>query len=106
MTTYRETTTVREYTLVIGRDGWGDAGDDEVTRDEHRAACERAQEFCTVQEGPEISITVRPARHGEIAGVYDGDQLLGYSVECPDDIEDLTNRAWVHACETWPVPVS
>lgn len=92
-------TTYEEYTWVIDIDGWGDGVS--VTDDEHEYACERAEEWLTDHEGDALSISVRPARHGEIAGVYQGDQILGYSVWCPGRVTELTNRAWAHALETW-----
>lgn len=65
---------------------------------------EVAENWLTEHEGDERSISVRPVRRGEAAGIYyekaNGDlQITGYSIETPEVIEKLINRAWQHACE-------
>lgn len=91
-----ETTRAVEYTWVV--DEWGDVS---VSDEESDAACERAEEWLTEHEGNDVSISVRRVRRGECAGIYEGQQILGYSIPVPEEVKDLTNRAWEHACETW-----
>lgn len=81
-------------------------GEEPVTADEERAACERAEEWLDDHESERNSIRVRPGHRNEIAGVYllhdNGKrQILGCSVPLPSEIEELTTRAWWHAVETW-----
>ena len=71
------------------------------------AACERATDWCSGHEGDNVSITFRRARRGEAAGTYrvcpgGSLQIYGYTLPVPAVIRDLTDRAWEHACETWP----
>lgn len=96
-------TAVAEYIWVATDDVWGDV----PSRDEHVAACERAEAWLTDHEGDDISIRVRPPRRGEAGGLYrvtsTGDlQILGYSVREPEHIRELTDAARAHVVATWP----
>lgn len=95
--------TMTEYTWAAGIDCWGDGT---ITDEEHASACGRAEDWLTEHEGDDLSISVRPARRGEADGIYlhldeGGYQILGYSFAVPDEVSDLTARAYEHALETW-----
>lgn len=92
------------YIMVTGEETWSN---EEITEGEHVAACQRAGEWLADHEGPLYDIEVRPAHDGEIVATYwvkpGGDlQILGGSLGVPEAVERLTNRAWEHACGTWP----
>jgi len=96
------------YVDVRYSTSWGDAP---VTDKEHRAACERMESWLDEHAPDHMTFYVRPNRAGECEGVYEcrasGDlQILGYSIPAPDDVTELLNRAWEHACESWPTVVS
>ena len=77
----------------------GDCSDDE-----YEAACDRLERCYTSAEGDtRYTVTVRPARVGEASGTYvrreNGNlQILGYSIEKPDDLRDLSEVAWNLFC--------
>lgn len=83
------------YYWITDLDTWGSA----TTDDDHVALCKAAQDWLSDHEGDNLEIYCRPTRKGEAAGVYvekaDGDlQILGHSSPIPDEVNDLTNRAW------------
>ena len=94
-----------DYVVVHDDFAWGD--DDACQReDECAAARERMEDYLTEHEPEHISISVRHNRPGECAGTYyvraNGSlQILGFSLPVPELVQDLVNRAWQHACETW-----
>ena len=92
-----------EYVFIAYSDAWGEC----ISEEEHAAACERAEEWLTEHEGDDLCIYCRPPYDGECTGVYrvlsNGDlQILGYSLPAPGEVCDLINKAWEHACSTWP----
>lgn len=93
-----ETTSTR-YEWVAD---WGEPveGDAQEAR-----LCEAAAEWLS-KHGPEDVeiVDVRPPRAGEIRALYEvtrngGLQILGSTVDVPEDVEHLTNRAWEAAWE-------
>lgn len=92
--------------------------DEDVTAEQHAAFCQRylshAQEIAPASiedrggEVEELEIeAVRSPRGGEAEGTYyrknDGTlQITGYSIETPEAVRDVLNRAWDHAHQTWP----
>jgi len=76
-------------------------GDD----DDLGAFADAMADWLTDHEGEALCIDVRPARRGEAAETHlvmptGRLQVLGYSIPCPEDVEDLISRAWEHACAT------
>ena len=67
-------------------------------------ACQQLEECYTVLEADtRYSVCVRPARSGEASGTYyrqaNGNlQILGYSLEMPEDLHDLSAAAWEKFC--------
>lgn len=76
-------TTETTYTWVVDSETWGEGWTDE----EMDAGIEAANDH-------DPRLTVRRARDGEAPGYYDGEQILGFSVEVQDEVDDLVNRAW------------
>jgi D-alanine-D-alanine ligase-like ATP-grasp enzyme len=66
--------------------------------------CNRLERCYTAAEaGSGYSVTVRPARAGEASGCYivraNGNlQILGYSLDIPEDLQDLREAAWELYC--------
>lgn len=92
-----------EAWVVVGEE-WGG---DEYTESEELAACERATAWCASHSDPQLAITItfRPAKLGEEPGFYQvcpRGSLRATSEPYPDAVRVLTNRAWLHACDTWP----
>jgi len=76
--------TETRYTWIVDSEHWGEGWTDE----EMDAGIEAANKS-------DSRLTVRRAREGEVAGYYwDDGQILGYTIPVPDDVEELTNRAW------------
>ena len=102
MPTTTTTTTLRHYDWIPE---WLGAP---TTASEREAADERAQAYLDEHEGDDLCIVVRRPRRDEAAGLYEREirngrlQILGYSVEVPEDVRDLIDRAYQHALETWP----
>lgn len=101
-TTKTKTTTLRHYDWIPE---WLGAP---TTASEREAADDRAQEYLDEHEGNNLCIIVRRPRRGEAAGVYKREirngklQILGYSVEVPEDVRELLDSAYHHALATWP----
>ena len=76
----------------------------DVSDDDYEAECDRLEQHYTDLEGDtRYSVSVRPARGGEASGTYyrksSGDlQILGYSLEVPEDLSDLSETAWQKYC--------
>lgn len=93
-----------DYIIIIGPDEWGV---EDVTADEHVAACQRMGAYLREREGSDRWFRVRSARRGEVSGTYlclpSGDtQILGHSIPEPEEVRELRMAAYEHACETWP----
>jgi hypothetical protein len=86
-----------EYTWISESTQWG-----EVNEKQHSDLCGLAEAWLTENEGPELSITVRVARPGEVSGTFDE---RGYPLRPGDDdyeaVFDLTNQAWEHALSVY-----
>lgn len=99
--------TRREYTveksgenvIVIVSPNLGDV-DDEAYDEE----CQRLQDcYSKIEAETRYTVYVRRARGGEAPGTYylnpDGTlQILGYSLEEPKDLRDLSERTWEAYC--------
>jgi hypothetical protein len=78
----------------------GDCSDDE-----YAAECYRLEKcYYEVGADTQYSVCVRPVRAGEASGTYvhriDGSlQILGYSIPKPDDLEDLSDKAFALFCK-------
>ena len=76
----------------------------DVSDEEYVAACDRLEQCYSDLEGDtRYSVSVRPARGGEAGGTYyrqaSGNlQILGYSLEVPEDLHDLSEAAWQKFC--------
>ena len=93
-----------EYVHVMNESSWGDT---DASVAEHEAGVERMDTFASEHAPDGITVVVRTAREGEIAGTYregsNGDlQILGASIPVPDEIAHLTEQAWHHALKAWP----
>jgi hypothetical protein len=72
---------------------------------QYEAELDRLEACYTEVEGDtRYCVTVRPARSGEASGTYyrkaSGDlQILGYSIEKPEDLRELQERAWALFCK-------
>jgi hypothetical protein len=62
--------------------------------------CALAERWLDDNEG-DFCIFVRPAREDECAGLYEGEQILGYSIAVPDGVRELTDRAWEVASKAY-----
>ena len=77
---------------------------DTMSDEEYAAECQRLENCYTALETEtRYSVLVRPARSGEAPGTYyrtasGGLQILGYSLEMPDDLQDLSDAAWEKFC--------
>jgi hypothetical protein len=106
MPTTTTTTTLRHYDWIPE---WLGAP---TTAREREAANERAQAYLDEHEGDDLCIVVRRPRRGEAAGVYEREirhgklQILDYSVDVPEDVRDLLDRAYHHALATWPATIT
>lgn len=63
----------------------------------------KRDEAAPAQGAGTYSVSVRPAHGGEASGTYyrraNGDlQILGYSLEMPEDLSDLSESAWQKYC--------
>jgi hypothetical protein len=88
-----------EIEVVVVGPSLGDVSDED-----YEAECNRLEQHYTNLEGDtRYSVSVRPARGGEASGTYyrraSGDlQILGYSLEVPEDLSDLSEAAWQNYC--------
>ena len=88
-----------EIEVVVIGPSLGDVSDEEYV-----AECDRLEQCYTDLEGDtRYSVSVRPARGGEADGTYyrgaSGNlQILGYSLEVPEDLHDLSEAAWQKFC--------
>jgi hypothetical protein len=77
-----------------------------VSEDEYAAECEHLQDCYTdLEDDTPYCVIVRPARRGQAPGTYvrkpDGNlQILGYPIEIPGDLHDLSEAAWNQYCNT------
>ena len=76
---------------------------DTMSDEEYAAECQRLENCYTALETEtRYSVLVRPARSGEAPGTYyrtrSGLQILGYSLEIPEDLQDLSDAAWEKFC--------
>lgn len=86
-----------QYTWIPDAMAWGS----ETTDAEHEIACMRAENWLTENEGPNLSISVRPAHQGEACGIYRGQQILGFSIPVPEEIRELLDEAWDYVLSNW-----
>jgi hypothetical protein len=83
---------------------------DHTTPSQYRRLCDRLERCYSALEKPtQYSVSVRPARSGEAPGTYyrkaSGDlQILGYSLETPEDLTDLSDEAWNLFCSGKRIP--
>ena len=76
----------------------------DVEESEYEAECDRLESCYTDLESDTLyRVSVRPCRAGEASGTYlrraGGDlQILGYSIEMPDDLHDLSEAAFNRYC--------
>ena len=81
-----------------------DVGPSIGTDEDYEAECSRLDDCYTeVCRGTKYTIYARPPRSGEICSLYaitgNGDfQILGGSIEVPDVIQELCDRAWERFC--------
>jgi hypothetical protein len=79
---------------------------DRTTPAQYRRLCDRLERcYCVLAKDTQYSVSVRPTRAGEAPGTYYqkaiGDlQILGYSLEVPEDLTDLSEKAWNLFCST------
>ena len=72
----------------------------DMEESEYEAECDRLEScYSDLESDTLYSVSVRPCRAGEASGTYlrraSGDlQILGYSMEVPDDLHDLSDAAW------------
>lgn len=74
----------------------------DLTEADERAACERAAAWLDEHQPAGLTITVRPPSRDELAGLYVRTEGRLRPCDVPDDVRDLTDRAWEHAITTWP----
>ena len=80
----------------LSRDSMSDA--------EYTRACQQLEDCYTALEtDTRYSVRVRPARAGEAPGTYyrtasGGLQIIGYSLEMPEDLDELSSAAWERFC--------
>jgi len=78
---------------------------EDLSEDTYNAACEKLEDcYTALEDGTHYVVYVRRSRKGEVSGTYlernDGSlQILGYSVEIPQDLADLTEKAWNAYCK-------
>jgi len=71
---------------------------------EYARQCQQLEDCYTALEtDTRYSVQVRPARAGEAPGTYyrtasGGLQILGYSLEMPEDLRNLSDAAWEKFC--------
>jgi len=79
---------------------------DPTTPAQYRRLCDRLERcYYVLEKATQYSVSVRPTRSGEAPGTYYrkamGDlQILGYSLEVPEDLTDLSEKAWNLFCST------
>ena len=77
---------------------------DSMSDEEYAAECQRLEDCYTALEADtRYSVQVRPARAGEAPGTYyrtaSGNlQILGYSLEMPENLQELSDAAWQKFC--------
>lgn len=93
------------YTWLVDSACWGYADSWDV--DAHVDACDRAQRWL---EGTDRDIYVRPVGEGQVPAIYTGEPggdlgpLRTVDPEERERINEIINRAWEHALQTWPSP--
>ena len=81
-----------------------DLSRDSMSDDEYARQCQQLEDCYTALEADtRYSVQVRPTRAGEAPGIYyrtesGGLQILGYSLEMPEDLRDLSDAAWERFC--------
>ena len=101
------TSSVTTYEWILG---WSIDPSGQLDDDDREAWRERAEAWLTEHEGASLSIYVRAPLQGEAEGLYRSEgpgplQILGYSVDLPEEIATLTSAAYDHACDTAPEKV-
>jgi len=77
---------------------------DSMSDEEYARQCQQLEDCYTALEtDTRYSVMVRPARAGEAPGTYyrtaSGNlQIVGYSLEMPEDLHDLSEAAWEKFC--------
>ena len=77
---------------------------DSMSDEEYAAECQRLEDCYTALEADtQYNVCVRPARAGEAPGTYyrtaSGNlQILGYSLEMPENLQELSDAAWQKFC--------
>jgi hypothetical protein len=81
----------------------------DCSEEEYEVECDRLQNCYTQVEGDtQYTVCVRPAYDGEVSGMYLSTptgrlQILGYSFPKPDDLEELSERAFALFCKAGSV---
>ena len=81
-----------------------DLNRDSMSDTEYARQCQQLEDCYTALEtDTRYSVQVRPARAGEAPGTYyrtasGGLQILGYSLEMPEDLRNLSDAAWEKFC--------
>ena len=77
----------------------------DCSEEEYEFECDRLEDcYIQLEVGTQYTVGVRPARAGEASGTYyrkaDGSlQIMGYTIPKPDDLEDLSERAFTLFCK-------
>ena len=75
-----------------------------ISPSRYRRQCDRLERcYSSLENETPYRVTVRPARAGKASGIYyrqpNGNlQILGYSLEIPEDLQDLREAAWERFC--------
>jgi hypothetical protein len=93
---------MREYIWYTDESTWAPDGS-YVDVDKLNAL---AEDWLDEHEGDEVAINVWLVSEGQASGIYEiqanGNwQILGYSISVPEDVHDLTDRAWEYALERY-----
>jgi len=83
---------------------------DHTSPSQYRRLCDRLERcYSSLEKDTQYMVSVRPTRSGEAPGTYyrkaSGDlQILGYSLEIPEDLTDLSEEAWNLFCSAKRIP--